>query len=120
MSQDFMKRCLRCEETKLTDKFPPINSDFMSKSGSSPVCLDCLNEEVDLLDFESVDKYCRLYSMSKESIVELLKEKHIDMINGLQYSLSRQQRRRLEREYKDKPYGANVNIRIFGRLCGGR
>lgn len=59
MSQDFMKRCLRCEETKLTDKFPPINSDFMSKSGSSPVCLDCLNEEVDLLDFESVDKYCR-------------------------------------------------------------
>jgi len=72
------------------------------------------------ISMDAVDKYCRLYSMSKESIVELLKEKHIDMINGLQYSLSRQQRRRLEREYKDKPYGANVNIRIFGRLCGGR
>jgi len=59
MERVYMKKCIECEETKLTDKFPPINSPFVTKAGSSPVCLSCLNKQVDLLDFESVDRYCR-------------------------------------------------------------
>jgi len=59
MDNNFMKKCMECGQTKLAEKYPPINSDFMAKSNSSPVCIDCINEKVDLLDFASVDSYCR-------------------------------------------------------------
>lgn len=53
----------------------------------------------------AVEKYCGENSCNKEHVESVLMKHKIKIVNKLLYSLSRQQRRKLEREYEGRPYG---------------
>jgi hypothetical protein len=61
----------------------------------------------------SVEKYCKENGCKIEEIEVILMKHNIKVIDNLAYSLSRQQRRKLEREYKGKPYG---DVKLYSRL----
>ena len=61
----------------------------------------------------AVDKYCSENQTPKQQVAELLQEYGFTIVEHLSYKLSRQQRRRLEREYKSRPYG---DVQIRSRL----
>lgn len=53
----------------------------------------------------AVQQYCEENCCRKEEVETVLMKHNIKVINEMVYTLSRQQRRNLEREYKGKPYG---------------
>ena len=66
----------------------------------------------------AVKKYCLTSNLSNghenESLLnDLLMENGYSISENLNYKLSRQQRRKLEREFKDRPYG---EVQITSRL----
>lgn len=56
----------------------------------------------------TIEKYCNINQKSIEYVNKILNNYGYDIVENLNYKLSRQQRRKLQREYKGRPYGDAV------------
>lgn len=72
-----------------------------------------LIKQSDCVSGMAIDKYCKENDCKKQNVEAVLKNYNIKIVDELLYSLSRQQRRKLERKYKDRPYG---NVKLHSRL----
>jgi hypothetical protein len=61
----------------------------------------------------AIERYCDINGISENQVIQLLNDKDLTVIENLNYKLSRQQRRKLEREYKGRPYG---DVQLRSRL----
>lgn len=62
-------------------------------------------KESRVISILAIKKYCSTFEGSQDQVIQLLNENGYSVIENLNYKLSRQQRRKLERQYKEKPYG---------------
>lgn len=62
----------------------------------------------------AIEQYCQNNDCKREAVEFILKKHKINITDRLSYSLSRQQRRKLEQEYEGRPYG---DVKIYSRLC---
>ncbi len=58
----------------------------------------------------AIEKYCRINDKSQDQVIQVLDDNGYSVLENLNYKLSRQQRRKLERQYEGRPYG-DVNLR---------
>lgn len=61
----------------------------------------------------AIEKYCKEKQISQDEINKLLKANNHTVRDGLSYKLSRQQRKKLERQYAGRPYG---DVQLRARL----
>lgn len=62
---------------------------------------------------QAIKKYCTINSSPQEYIRKLLIENGYSVVENLNYKLSRQQRRKLERQFEGRPYG---DVQLRSRL----
>lgn len=62
----------------------------------------------------AIDKYCEENGFKKSVVETVLMRHDMNATDRLLYSLSRQQRRELERKFKERPYG---DVKFHSRLC---
>jgi hypothetical protein len=62
---------------------------------------------------EAVKLYCNEQSVPEPAIFDMLERNNITVTDNIAYKLTRQNRRRLERVYKDRPYG---DVKLISRL----
>ena len=62
---------------------------------------------------QSIEKYCSLNETSQDRVLQILSDNSYSIVDNLNYKLTRQQRRKLEREYKGRPYG---EVQLRSRL----
>jgi len=63
---------------------------------------------------QAIEKYCSINNeMSQDRMIQILNDNGHSIVENLNYKLSRQQRRKLEREYKGRPYG---DVQLRSRL----
>ena len=72
-----------------------------------------LIKKSDSISKMAVHKYCQDNGCTIEEVEFILTKHNIRIFSQLAYSLSRQQRRNLEREYRGRPYG---DVKLYSRL----
>lgn len=61
----------------------------------------------------SIEKYCSINEISEDVVIQLLNDNEYSVVENFNYKLTRQQRRKLSREYKGRPYG---DVQLSSRL----
>lgn len=61
----------------------------------------------------AIERYCVINEVSEDQLIQLLNDKDHTVVENLNYKLSRQQRRKLERQFEGKPYG---DVQLRSRL----
>lgn len=62
---------------------------------------------------QAIEKYCTINSRPQEYVRKLLIESGYSVVENLNYKLSRQRRRKLERQFEGRPYG---DVQLRSRL----
>ena len=60
----------------------------------------------------AIQKFCEDHHFTVEYVEKVLAKHKIQISEKLTYSLSRQQRKKMERDFKGRPYG---NVKLFSR-----
>lgn len=61
----------------------------------------------------AIERYCVINEVSEDQVIQLLNDKDYTVVEHLNYKLSRQQRKKLERQFEGKPYG---DVQLRSRL----
>lgn len=70
-------------------------------------------KETTVISKQAIEKYCSINEISQDRVIQMLIDNGYSIVKNLNYKLSRQQRRKLEREYKGRPYG---DVQLRSRL----
>lgn len=98
---------------RLHEAFYPKGKNILFPS--EEICdVSNLIKHSDSVSKMAVQKYCNENGCSRKEIESVLTKNNIKIIDHPVYSLSRQQRRKLEREYKGRPYG---DVKLYSRAC---
>lgn len=67
-------------------------------------------KESNVISQQAINAYCRKHNTPVSDVIKIIKHNEMTITDELTYSLTRQQKRKLERQYKGRPYG-DVNLR---------
>ena len=97
---------------KLHDTFYPNGKNILFPNEEIADVARIVKESMEISK-QAIEKYCGINEKSQDRVIQILNDNGHSIIEKLNYKLSRQQRRKLEREYKGRPYG---DVQLRSRL----
>jgi hypothetical protein len=97
---------------KLHDTFYPNGKNILFPDEEIVDVAKILKESMLVSKF-AIERYCIINEASEEQVIKVLNDNDYSVVEDLNYKLSRQQRRKLERKFEGRPYG---DVQIRSRL----
>lgn len=97
---------------KLHDTFYPNGKNILFPDEEIADVAKIVKESMEISN-QAVEKYCRINEVSQDRVIQILNNNGHSIVENLNYKLSRQQRRKLERQFAGRPYG---DVQLRSRL----
>jgi hypothetical protein len=97
---------------KLHDAFYPNGKNILFPDEEIADVAKIVKESMEISK-QAIEKYCRINDKSQDRVIQILSNNGHSIAENLNYKLSRQLRRKLERVYKGRPYG---DVQLRSRL----
>lgn len=97
---------------KLHDAFYPNGKNILLPDEEIADVAEIV-KETRVISKRAIEKYCSINETSQDQVIQLLNDNGHSVVDNLNYKLSRQQRRKLERQFEGRPYG---DVQLRSRL----